>query len=68
MCGPTSEHHNVAHRVLRYNKGAPRQGLFFSSNSSLQLKGFCYSNWENFPRTRRSMIGFCVFLISFLIN
>ena len=64
MHAPTLEHHIATHRVLRYIKGAPEQGLFFPSHSNLQLKGFCDSEWATCPSTRRSTTGFCVFLDS----
>ena len=68
MHAPILEHHIATHRVLRYIKGAPRQGLFFPSHSNLQLKSFCDSNWETCLQTRRSTTWFCVFLSSSLIS
>jgi len=41
---PTIAHYNAAIKILRYMKGAPSLGLFFSSNSSAHLKAFCDSD------------------------
>ncbi|CAM8989022.1 unnamed protein product [Rhodiola kirilowii] len=54
MSVPTSDHLKAAHRLLRYIKGAPAQGLFFSSSSSLVMKAFCDADWAACPKTRRS--------------
>lgn len=55
---PTSVHYASAIRVLRYIQGSPTEGLFFSANSELKLKGFSDSDWGTCPDTRRSIIGY----------
>jgi len=42
---PIAHHEVVALRILRYTKGSLGQGLFFPSDSTLQLKGFSDSDW-----------------------
>ncbi|CAM8988557.1 unnamed protein product [Rhodiola kirilowii] len=62
MQKPTEEHLTAALRVLRYVKAAPAQGIFFPSNSDLQLRAFCDADWAACPLTRRSITGHCVML------
>lgn len=59
---PRSPHLMAIHHLLRYLKGHPSQGLFFSSTSSLQLKAFSDVDWGSCPDSRKSTTGYCVFL------
>ncbi|KAE9589023.1 putative RNA-directed DNA polymerase [Lupinus albus] len=68
MAAPTTLHHLAALKVLRYLKGAPTLGLFFSNRSMVQLKTYSDSDWAACPDTRRSVTGYCIYLGSSLIS
>lgn len=68
MSNPTQDHLNAAHKVLRYLKLAPAQGLFYPRNQELKLRAFCDSDWASCPISRRSMTGYCISLGSSLIS
>jgi len=44
LAKPTIAHYTTTIRILIYIKGALSLGLFFSSNTSTQLKAFCDSD------------------------
>lgn len=60
-------HLNAVHRILRYIKQTPAQGILPSS-SDLQLKAFCDADWGGCVDSRRSVTGYCVFLGEALIS
>ncbi|CAM8905835.1 unnamed protein product [Rhodiola kirilowii] len=68
MANPTEDHLKAAHRLLRYIKLAPAQGIFFSAESDLCLSGFCDADWASCPLTRRSVTGYCMLLGSSVIS
>ncbi|XP_041012429.1 uncharacterized mitochondrial protein AtMg00810-like [Juglans microcarpa x Juglans regia] len=66
MDHPSTSHLAAAHKVLRYLKNAPGQGILLSSTSLIQLKGYYDSN--TCPNTRKSITGYCIFLGHSLIS
>ncbi|CAM8942004.1 unnamed protein product [Rhodiola kirilowii] len=68
MHQPRDDHLKAAHKVLRYLKSAPAQGLFYPSNQKLILRGYCDADWGACPLTRRSVTGYSVTLGNCLIS
>jgi len=64
---PIIHHQQVIQHVLRYIKGNPAKGLFFSANNKMQVKTFSDSDWTSCPETRQSTIGYYIFLGDSLI-
>ncbi|CAM8887400.1 unnamed protein product [Rhodiola kirilowii] len=68
MHSPTVEHLQAAHRVLRYIKAAPAQGLFFPAMTSLTIIAYFDADWGACPITRRSITGYCILLGGCLVS
>lgn len=53
MDAPTENHVDAAHRVLKYLKTSPRQGILMSSDSNLKLIAYCDNDWSSCPDIRK---------------
>ncbi|CAM8984856.1 unnamed protein product [Rhodiola kirilowii] len=52
---PIVGHLAAAHKVLRYVKGAPTQGLLYATNQPFNLQAYCDADWGSCPITRKSV-------------
>ncbi|XP_043725812.1 uncharacterized mitochondrial protein AtMg00810-like [Telopea speciosissima] len=62
MHQPHQPHLDAVHRLLQYLKATVGQGLYYSVTSSLELRAYCDFDWARCPMTRRSTIGYCIFI------
>ncbi|GKD05780.1 uncharacterized mitochondrial protein-like protein [Tanacetum coccineum] len=65
---PHTSHLQALHRVIRYIKLSPGQGLFLPRNNPSTLHAYCDNDWANCPNSMRSIIGFGIFLGNTLIS
>ncbi|KAF5458162.1 hypothetical protein F2P56_022217 [Juglans regia] len=68
MDTPKLPHYNAVIKVLKYLKSTPGQGLFFLASSKPEVVAYSDANWANCLDTRRSTIGFCVFIGNSLVS
>ena len=68
MAVPRSTHFLVVLRILCYLKGTLFHGLYFSSQSSLQLRAYTDVDWTNDPTDRRSTTSYCFLLDTSIIS
>ncbi|GAA0144933.1 transmembrane signal receptor [Lithospermum erythrorhizon] len=68
MQAPTVSHYNVALHIVKYIKGTPHHGLFYSADNNLTLQAYCDADWPKYPIIRRSVSGYCVFLGTSLVS
>lgn len=62
MHDPREPHLAALKRILRYVHGALDLSLHLYSSSTTSLVGYTDSDWAGCPSTRRSTLGYCVFL------
>ncbi|CAM8941955.1 unnamed protein product [Rhodiola kirilowii] len=68
MHQPRADHLQAEHKVLRYLKSAPAQGLFYPAHQTLLLQAYCDADWGACPITRRSVTWYSVLLGNCLIS
>nr|GEU97922.1 ribonuclease H-like domain-containing protein [Tanacetum cinerariifolium] len=55
-------HFSTLKRILRYVRGTLEYGLQLFSSSTTSLVAYSDADWVGCPTTRRSKLGYCVFL------
>ncbi|GKB12493.1 ribonuclease H-like domain-containing protein, partial [Tanacetum coccineum] len=69
MHSPLKSHLNSALNVLRYLKGAPGKGIGYNyGECNNNLSGYGDADWAKCLKTRKSVIGYCVFFNNCLIS
>lgn len=68
ISSPRVDHLTATYKMARYIKGIIGQGLFFLSDSSLQLQAYSDSDWGGCAETIRFFTGYCVMLGNSLIS
>ena len=68
MQSPRHLHLSVVHRIIQYLLDISNCGLFFPTGSSLQLWAYSDADWTGCRDTRKSTIGWCMFLGDSLIS
>lgn len=62
MTNPTNIHLGVVKRIIRYLQGTSLLGIVYSAIAEPTLSAFSNSDWATDLNTRRSVIGYIVFL------
>jgi len=68
MLTPRHLHLVVVRRIIRYLRGSPGRGLFFSTGSPFRLVAYNDVDWARCPDTRQSVTSWCMFLGDSLIS
>ncbi|GJW51130.1 ribonuclease H-like domain-containing protein [Tanacetum coccineum] len=68
MQDPRELHFSTLKRILRYVRGTIYYGLRLHVSNAAQLTTYMDCAWAGFPVTRRSTIGYCVFLRDNLLS
>ena len=65
---PTDVHLQAVHKILRYLKGTIGLGLFYSTETNFDLRGYSDSDWNGCPDSRRSVTGYAMFVGDSLVS
>lgn len=65
---PIVQHWVASKRMLRYLKGTVNHGIHLKPSSQLSLYGFCDADWGVAHEDRRSIYGYCVYLVQSLVS
>ncbi|GKB26617.1 ribonuclease H-like domain-containing protein [Tanacetum coccineum] len=68
MHDPREPHFSALKRILRYVRGTLDHGLELFSSSTTSLVAYTDTDWDGCPATRRSTLGYCVFLCNNLLS
>ena len=68
QASPRTSHRQAVKRIMRYLRFTPELGLWYSSASSLSLRGFSDADFAGCRLDRKSTSGTCQFLGSSLVS
>ncbi|WVZ97826.1 hypothetical protein U9M48_043336 [Paspalum notatum var. saurae] len=68
QASPRTSHRQAVKRIFRYLKFTPELGLWYSSGSSLSLKGFSDADHAGYRIDRKSTSGTCLVLGTSLVS
>ncbi|CAN1787836.1 Retrovirus-related Pol polyprotein from transposon RE1 [Linum perenne] len=68
MATPCTPHLAAVHHILRYLKGTPDLGLFFSSTGSAYITAYANVDYAGCLDNRRSTSGWCVSFCDSLVS
>jgi len=68
MQAPHDVHWNLVKRILRNLRGTIHHGIRISATPSTELKVYSDADWARCLDTRRSTLGYCVFLRNSLVS
>ena len=68
VASPTTIHWATVLHFLRYLRGTVFQNLLLLSISSLEMCAYFDAHHDSDPTDRKSVTGFCIFLVDYLIS